>query len=129
MRVLHVWACPCSAWAGVCQNGGMAAPEPFASMVDVLTAAQAVERAIHAPSALVAAAALTQARAQVLHAAGYLQLAGLEALRRQALDLAADLVVLRAGLPRRGLAAYQNGPIYAFQGKLAALYGGLAGMV
>ena len=98
-------------------------PEPFASHVDILTAAQDMETAIHARSGLAAAAAIRSAQAQVLHAAAYLKLAGAPALSAQGAALAKQLAALAAaaaGKSGSALAAYQGQTLYAFQGQLRA---------
>lgn len=98
-------------------------PEPFASHVDILTAAQDMETAIHARSGLAAAAAIRAAQAQVVHAAAYLKLAGAPALSAQGAALAKQLATLAAaaaGKSGAALAAYQEQTLYAFQGNLRA---------
>lgn len=96
-------------------------PEPFASHVDILTAAQDMETAIHARSGLAAAAAIRSAQAQVLHAAAYLKLAGAPALSAQGAALAKQLAALAAAAAGKSgatLAAFQGQTLYAFQGQL-----------
>jgi len=99
-------------------------PEPFASHVDVLTAAQYIERAIHARTAHAAAYWLRRARAQVLHARDYWRTAGQPTLAAWSDEVAARLGGLAAtasGLRPAGLAGWQSGVLYPFQGYMATL--------
>ena len=103
---------------------GTAPPEPFASEVDVWTAAQHLERAIHAPSASAARFWLLRAEAQIDHAAVYQQTYGQIPLADRARQVASALHQLAhaTGLQSaQALPVWQAGPLYAFQGVLSAL--------
>lgn len=101
-------------------------PEPWASWIDVVTAAQALETAIHAPSARVAAHALRMVQLQCTHAAAYQQAAGRATQAQQAAMVAAEagrLATATARTPAAQLPPWQASTLYAFQGVLRALAG------
>jgi len=96
-------------------------PEPFASHIDVLTAAQALEVAIHAAGAGEAAMAIDQALTQVYNAWKYLQDGGYADLAGSTSEVWHALNSLRAqvvSLPNDRLRAFLGGPLYGFQGTL-----------
>jgi len=109
-------------------------PEPFASMVDIITAAQYIEAAIHASSGEEASKDLQLASDQMLHAKAYFDTASsinnlykivYSRLSAQAGSLSQELITMSNNVKNMEgtqLANYQAGTIYPFQGKVRLLY-------
>ncbi len=93
-------------------------PEPFASHVDILTAAQAIEVAIHANDSGQAVVAIDQALGQIYNAWKYLRDGGYVDLAASASGVWHMLSGLRAQAQGPGLQAFLSGPLYDFQGVL-----------
>jgi len=97
-------------------------PEPWASYVDLVTASQALEEAIHAASPAEAAAALLRAADQVRHAADYQAAAGQAARATGLRQWAQQLAVLAAQVrrwPPAVLRQQQPTTLYSLQGVMA----------
>jgi hypothetical protein len=104
---------------------GTAPPEPWASRTDLLSASQALERAIHAASGPDAARALAEAAAQLLHARDYWRTYGDVTHAGQAESVAAVLrgwAQAAAALRGHALHGWQESVLYRQgQGMLAWL--------
>jgi hypothetical protein len=98
-------------------------PEPWASWIDLVTASQSLERAIHAATPHDASLALRAAASQVRFAAAYQETAHRPAVAAQLRALAQRLqqyAAQAATLSTADLPRWQQGPWYRFQGELAA---------
>ena len=98
-------------------------PEPWASWIDLVTASQSLERAIHAETPQAASLALRAVAHQVLFAAAYQETAHRPAVAAQLRALAQRLqqyAAQAATLSAADLPRWQQGPWYRFQGELAA---------
>jgi hypothetical protein len=100
--------------------------EPWASYVDLITAGQELEVAIHAGTAVDAYWSCRRASEQLRHAGDYLRDYGDLTLANevyQASQQAYSLGVQALSLPAGQLKAYQSGMIYPFQGVIGDLAG------
>ncbi len=84
------------------------------SAVDVMTAGQHIERAIHATTLSAFASALQAADVQLTHAAAYYGLLGDHERAAQVVAVQDQLAAMAAAAPSLGLAAAQQ-QLYAFQ--------------
>ena len=106
------------------------APEPYASTIDVTTAAQHLERAIHAPTPWATRFWILRATGQLLHAEAYQQHVGNARMVRrigQAVDALHAMAATAGAVAPGSLVGWQNGPLYNFQGVLGALAAALEG--
>jgi hypothetical protein len=113
-------------------TGPLAArPEPWASMVDIITASQALEVAIHANTYRELQTALSEANKQLGYAKNYLSDAAKAypvqsqtylSLANATNQAMIQLDQIAMGVPRNNFSSYQSGTIYAFQGTMSSLY-------
>jgi len=113
-------------------------PEPWASSIDIITASQALEGAIHAKKYSKIQSYLGMvdkylsysqmyltagAAAYPLQATVYNHLVGQVVSARQ------NLSQLEKGVPKTGFSQYQKGPLYDYQGVLGSLYRGISVLI
>jgi hypothetical protein len=99
-------------------------PEPWASHIDLLSASQALEVAIHAADPVAAATAVSSAATQVANAYGYLRDAGYATQAGYLAEALAQLQRLAAdtrGQSPQSLPHWQQAGLYPFQGVIAWL--------
>jgi hypothetical protein len=99
-------------------------PEPFASMIDVLTAAQQVENAIHANDKSETEKYLREAKTFLQYAHAYLetyQSPDAETVTK-VIDQLNELISKTNNIPSAKLGTFQQQELYAFQGVLSSLY-------
>lgn len=99
-------------------------PEPFASMIDVLTAAQEMEKAIHAKNKNSTEKYLRRAKTYLQYAHDYLETyhSPEAATVSQVINQLNELISQTGNIPSAKLGTFQQQEIYGFQGVLSALY-------
>lgn len=109
----------CSQFNGIPCNE----PEPYASLVDVTTASQFVENAIHAPDVATATNQLNMAMTWLQHAYNYFvtaQMPAFQARTQQVMNVLANII--NQLQTTSNLKMFQDNVMYGFMGVLAALY-------
>jgi hypothetical protein len=103
-------------------------PEPFASLTDVITAAQLVENAIHAADIASATNYLNSAMLWLQHAYDYFGTANCQLLQQQTMQAMNTLRGVITNLQSTTqLKTFQANTIYGYMGILSALYNQLKG--
>lgn len=98
-------------------------PEPYASSIDVLTASQEVEKAIHSPNRTSTVKYLNSAMTWLQHAYDYFSTAKLYAYQsrtEQVMTLLNNIITRVKSASN--LSAFQNNVIYGYMGVLSSLY-------
>jgi hypothetical protein len=105
-------------------------PEPFASMIDVLTAAQKVEDAIHAEDKSETEKYLKEAKAFLQYAHAYLETYHSPEAETvtKVINQLNELISETSNIPSVKLGTFQQQELYAFQGVLSSLYSGVSSL-
>ncbi len=108
-------------------------PEPFASLVDVITAAQILENAIHAPNSATTAAYLVNVSQNIKYAHDYVTSANLTELITRTTNIInyinQTLIPQANATNSSTLSTFQKNTLYGFQGVLSRLYYDLNALV